>query len=52
MDAYYARLDKEEGLFTFLFDGNVIVADRTPGELGMEDQDQIDVVYSVNLFTV
>ncbi|KAF8631646.1 hypothetical protein AX17_005048 [Amanita inopinata Kibby_2008] len=36
------RFNKDSGTFKFTYDGERVLAENTPGELGMEDGDQID----------
>ena len=44
MDAYCHRVGKESGSLQFLFDGDRISPDSTPNDIGMADEDEIDVI--------
>jgi small ubiquitin-related modifier len=44
MEAYYKRQGLQDGTLRFTFDGNRIIADRTAGQVGLEDGDTIDVM--------
>jgi small ubiquitin-related modifier len=44
MEAYCKRQGKDISQVRFLFDGERIHEDQTPGDLQMEDEDEIDVM--------
>jgi len=43
MEAYCSRQGKSMQSIRFLFDGERINADQTPNDLGMDDEDTIEV---------
>jgi small ubiquitin-related modifier len=44
MDAYCGRVGVDATSVRFLFDGERLTREQTPGELDMEDEDEIDAM--------